>query len=509
MPSPTPRLKHVREPEAKLTMQELQNARDEIEAIRRRHREEDEEADDSDNSFGELAPFVTVTDKEFLLEAVQNDPLALAYASEQLCDDAEVVNVAVSLSGRSLQFASESLRSDHSVVLTAVRTDWAALEFVADPALFEDPNIMFTAVAQSRKAIPYVSARLLGDLLFVRAIVAIDSLALAFVSEELRKDRDIALLALEHNLTPLCEALDEIRQCGYVDFTLQGHVNFHKGGGGSNGMLQQPPTEGGGGGVVTTLANAANAAAPAASAGAGSGAGVEEVGAAAGRHVDIKLPHLVALPESDIERHLRKQLGTASSVAGAPGHDDDAAAAAAQSTLVVLDASRRDGRVLQFASDELRQDQEVVFLAVSHDPSALEFASEALRGHDPEFVLRTIAIHGGRSLRCVLEPLASDRRFLVNAAVQHAKALRYVAPDLRHDREFILSIVREAAAPLRYAPAEMCDDAEIMLAAVANDGGALTYASPALCTNQEFLLAAVKLRGEQRREEEPDFGELV
>ena len=104
---------------------------------------------------------------------------------------------------------------------------------------------------------------------------------------------------------------------------------------------------------------------------------------------------------------------------------------------------------------------------------------------------------------------AREAGFLVNAAVQHAKALRYVAPDLRHDREFILSIVREAAAPLRYAPAEMCDDAEIMLAAVANDGGALTYASPALCTNQEFLLAAVKLRGEQRREEEPDFGELV
>ena len=197
MPSPTPRLKHVREPEAKLTMQELQNARDEIEAIRRRHREEDEEADDSDNSFGELAPFVTVTDKEFLLESVQNDPLALAYrrAVVRRRRGRERRRPA---GGRSLQFASESLRSDHSVVLTAVRTDWAALEFVADPALFEDPNIMFT-VAQSRKAIPYVSARLLGDLLFVRAIVAIDSLALAFVRGASKSRHRAARLGAQHS----------------------------------------------------------------------------------------------------------------------------------------------------------------------------------------------------------------------------------------------------------------------------------------------------------------------
>ena len=98
--------------------------------------------------------------------------------------------------------------------------------------------------------------------------------------------------------------------------------------------------------------------------------------------------------------------------------------------------------MLQFASDELRQDQEVVFLAVSHDPSALEFASEELRGHDPEFVPDH---RHPRRAEPAVRPRAPRERPAAPGQRRRAarQALRHVAPDLRHDREFILSIVRE------------------------------------------------------------------
>ena len=66
-------------------------------------------------------------DKEVVLAAVQQDGLALQFASEDLRADREVVLAAVQQHGLALQYASAELRADREVVLAAVQQNGEAL----------------------------------------------------------------------------------------------------------------------------------------------------------------------------------------------------------------------------------------------------------------------------------------------------------------------------------------------------------------------------------------------
>ena len=46
----------------------------------------------------------------------------------------------------------------------------------------------------------------------------------------------------------------------------------------------------------------------------------------------------------------------------------------------VIENVKKEGALLEFASDELRDDKEVVLEAIYNNPEALEFASEKLKG---------------------------------------------------------------------------------------------------------------------------------
>mmetsp|Transcript_58165 Transcript_58165/g.138458 ORF Transcript_58165/g.138458 Transcript_58165/m.138458 type:complete len:188 (+) Transcript_58165:75-638(+) len=62
---------------------------------------------------------------------LEKDPGALAFASSEIQDDADVVLAAVKQDGRALQFASTRLRSDRGIVTAAIEQDWRALEFAS------------------------------------------------------------------------------------------------------------------------------------------------------------------------------------------------------------------------------------------------------------------------------------------------------------------------------------------------------------------------------------------
>lgn len=68
-----------------------------------------------------------------MMEAVQQNGLALQYASSAMQDRHDVVLTAVRQNGMALQYASESRRSDFSVVWEAVLQNSAALDFAQQP----------------------------------------------------------------------------------------------------------------------------------------------------------------------------------------------------------------------------------------------------------------------------------------------------------------------------------------------------------------------------------------
>ena len=129
-----------------------------------------------------------------------------------------------------------------------------------------------------------------------------------------------------------------------------------------------------------------------------------------------------------------------------------------------MSIAAQDGFDLEFASEELRADRQVVLAAVKQFGNALEYASKELR---------------------------ADREIVLAAVKRNGWALRFASKELRADRQFVLAAVKAGGDALQFASVELRADREVVLAAVAQRGDALRFASEELRTDGEITIAAV------------------
>ena len=104
-----------------------------------------------------------------------------------------------------------------------------------------------------------------------------------------------------------------------------------------------------------------------------------------------------------------------------------------------LQLSNEDGLALQFCSEELRGDFEIVMEAVSQHGQALEYA---------------------------IEKLQSDRKIVMQAVSQDGCALQFASEDLKGDREVVMEAVSQDGWALEFATTELAGDYEIVMMAV-------------------------------------------
>ena len=107
------------------------------------------------------------------------------------------------------------------------------------------------------------------------------------------------------------------------------------------------------------------------------------------------------------------------------------------------EAVRQKGSNLQFVSEALQADGQVVLEAVQQDGSALQFASKGLQS------LRAIVLaavsQNGSALQFASRDLQSDRQVVLQAVRQQRPALRFAYKDLQRDE----TIVQEAVQTLQ------------------------------------------------------------
>ena len=129
-------------------------------------------------------------EREETLKKVQNNGLALKYASDELKNDREVVLKAVQQFGWALEFASDELKNDKEVVLEAVQEYGYALEYASNK-LKNDREVVLIAVQQNGDALEFASDELKNDKYVVLKAVQLDGDALEFASDELKNDKEI------------------------------------------------------------------------------------------------------------------------------------------------------------------------------------------------------------------------------------------------------------------------------------------------------------------------------
>jgi hypothetical protein len=124
----------------------------------------------------------------------------------------------------------------------------------------------------------------------------------------------------------------------------------------------------------------------------------------------------------------------------------------------------KNGKNLNFASDELKKDEDVVLAALKDDPESIIFVDEELL-QNKEFLLKAVKS---------------------NAMKQIPKGM------FMNEKEFVLKLVQIKGIMLKFASENLRDDKEIVLGAVGN-WNSLSYASERLRNDEEVVLQTVKL----------------
>ena len=102
-------------------------------------------------------------DKDFFIDAINHKATwVLAYASERLLSDRDLILKAVKVDGQILYYASEELRNDKEVVLEAVKNKWLIVKY-ASKKLRGDKDIALEVVKQNKNSSIYLTDEILKD----------------------------------------------------------------------------------------------------------------------------------------------------------------------------------------------------------------------------------------------------------------------------------------------------------------------------------------------------------
>jgi len=157
---------------------------------------------------------------------------------------------------------------------------------------------------------------------------------------------------------------------------------------------------------------------------------------------------------------------------------------------VVLAAVQNEFSALQFASEELKNNKDIVLAAVGKDARAFWYASENMRNSKAVVM---VAVQKQPEAPFFASDKFNYDKDVVLAAVQNdGLLLRDASPRLQNDKEVVMAAIENQPAALEFASDELKNDAGVVFAAVQKDFRLLQYASEKVRNNKTVLLAAVQ-----------------
>ncbi len=135
-------------------------------------------------------------------------------------------------------------------------------------------------------------------------------------------------------------------------------------------------------------------------------------------------------------------------------------------------------------------DEEVMHVALSNVGKLLEYASDRLKNNKPT-VLAAVT-NKGSALQYASNELKNDKDVVLAAIEQDCYALRYASDELENDKTVILRAVSIDGCILRDVADHFKNDPIVVSAAVSNDGEALQYASEELKENKKIVMTAIE-----------------
>nr|CAG4714939.1 unnamed protein product [Naegleria fowleri] len=157
---------------------------------------------------------------------------------------------------------------------------------------------------------------------------------------------------------------------------------------------------------------------------------------------------------------------------------------------IMMKLVQENGMLLEFASDELKNDRDIVLNAVNNNGNALEFASDGLK-NDIEITFLAVK-NAYFALYNVCSEFKSDKQVVLSAVHRHGSSLKFASDDLKNDKEVVMAAVRQNGYALSYASDDMKNDIEVVLQAVMQNIHSIDHANERMNHDKEIILEAIK-----------------
>jgi hypothetical protein len=149
--------------------------------------------------------------------------------------------------------------------------------------------------------------------------------------------------------------------------------------------------------------------------------------------------------------------------------------------------------MLENASEALRDNKELVMRAVLQNPFAISLVSDRLK-KDKDILTATFSCYAydvctdKTPIDCIdIGILINNRELLLVAANRYGFELLNKCEALKDDKEFVKYVVANNGSLLSYVSDRLKDDKEVVLLAVSDYGNAIKYASDELQKDEEII----------------------
>ncbi|WP_448216750.1 DUF4116 domain-containing protein [Endozoicomonas sp. 2B-B] len=152
---------------------------------------------------------------------------------------------------------------------------------------------------------------------------------------------------------------------------------------------------------------------------------------------------------------------------------------------------------LEYASQRVRDDRELVLATVKVHPGDLTYASEELR-NDKEIVM-SVVTQSGIGLAYAGEEMRDDDEVVMTAFASHPKAFRFASWRIRSDINIIKRVIADDIDRLSWASDRILSDRKSMLALIKDNALAVKYAYKELLRERAFIEVAIRKNAEVQR----------
>ena len=174
-----------------------------------------------------------------------------------------------------------------------------------------------------------------------------------------------------------------------------------------------------------------------------------------------------------------------------------------QDEQIVLAAAKNSGNAaLEFGAEKFKKNKNILTEVVKNSHNALSFLAENEK-NDKKLVI-TAVDHNGYALQYASEQLRNDKDVVIAAVRNYGNALEYASEQLQNDKDLVITAVRTNGDALQYASEELQNDKDVAMVALINSTEAFEYVSERLQSDKEFILHAIVQKDEDAVDDDLD-----